>query len=230
MADRFASRLSITGLAPGATTTVSHNIVVNDAATAPQEVYPDRATAIAVQTVTATQITFINNGTADATAVFIARFNHSIDNTPADITPYNYWRGLADSGVSTPFAESILAFSTVILGNDPTDTIFDQTVSIPANFLRAGSVVSVSGQVVVDIGAADAAAQFICRPVIGGIDDWSGVPTITAPAGPVIREVNFNFQFPFLTVGNPGSWHTPFMFIDYPRAAPIVAAVRVQQP
>src|SRR5574343_90029 len=103
MADRFMSRISVTGLAAGASTTLAHNIVVGDVATAPQIVLADRGTTIRVDTVTATQVTFTNSGPSTATAVFWAWFHHSITAVPGDTSPGIFYKGTDSGGAVDTF-------------------------------------------------------------------------------------------------------------------------------
>jgi hypothetical protein len=70
VAQTLVNVLTVTNLAGGATTTVAHGLESNSTSVVPTLIFPDRPTTIAVQSVTSTQVTFINNGGAIATAKF----------------------------------------------------------------------------------------------------------------------------------------------------------------
>jgi hypothetical protein len=70
MAQLLVKVVSVTNLAPGATISVLHDLESNDVAVAPTLVLADRSTSIIVQSVTDTQVTFLNTGLVNATANF----------------------------------------------------------------------------------------------------------------------------------------------------------------
>lgn len=73
MSQNLTSILSIGPLLPAATTTVAHGLLVEGSGVVPDMIMPDRATPIVVTATTTTQITFRNDGTAAAEAVFEAK-------------------------------------------------------------------------------------------------------------------------------------------------------------
>ena len=70
MAQTLVNVLTITNLGAGATITLAHGLESNGASVVPTLIFPDRPTTIAVQSANATNVTFINNGGAIASAIF----------------------------------------------------------------------------------------------------------------------------------------------------------------
>lgn len=91
--------LAVGPLAPGASVTLPLNLGDPFAAYAPQQVWPDRSTAIRCSAATATSATFINDGTVADSAIFRAQLFHSIETSPPTIGQLLY-QGLGASAGS----------------------------------------------------------------------------------------------------------------------------------
>jgi hypothetical protein len=87
-------------LAVGDTVTIQHGLKSNDQAVLPTLIQPDRASPMVVVSVTATEATFQNNGTAAEFAFF--RFERGLSNeVDADTLTPSYWKGSASGGAGT---------------------------------------------------------------------------------------------------------------------------------
>ncbi len=91
--------LTVTNLAGGATLTVTHGLASNDVSVAPTLAFPDRPTTIAVQSVSATTITFVNNGAAIASAIFRVERGWQPEVNAATVTPLLYAGATAATGL-----------------------------------------------------------------------------------------------------------------------------------
>lgn len=87
-------------LAPNATYSFTHGLKSNGVAVAPTLVHPDRASAVAVDSTSATVVVFRNNGAASATVRFRCEYGLSNELDSEATTPV-LWRGVANSGVSS---------------------------------------------------------------------------------------------------------------------------------
>lgn len=91
--DRLVNVLAVGPLNPGASQTIAHGIKREGSSKAPRFVMPDRITGIGVAAISATQITFTNNGAAPGdTANFYVELEHTIQRLAAGGTAFS-WRG-----------------------------------------------------------------------------------------------------------------------------------------
>ena len=97
MTQLLVSILPVPALAPGASLTLPHGLASNGAPVPPTLVYPDRATPIVVAIVTATTVTFTNNGSSTETAHFRCERGLSAELDASTIAPM-LWQGASGSG------------------------------------------------------------------------------------------------------------------------------------
>lgn len=95
-ADVYQSIASIANLGPGASVVVAHGIKVAGMDAAPTLVMPSAASPVVVSSVTATQVTYRNDGVAPETVDFLCQFTHSFQKFPQWATNM-YWQGLGAS-------------------------------------------------------------------------------------------------------------------------------------
>ena len=89
--------LPVSNLASGASTTLAHGLASNGVSVPPTLVFPDRATPIVVSAVTATTVTFSNNGSSTETATFRCERGLSAELDALSIGPM-LWQGAVSSG------------------------------------------------------------------------------------------------------------------------------------
>jgi len=143
VAQTLVNVLTVTNLGAGASTTVAHTLESNGAAVAPTLVIADRATSIAVQSVSTTGVTFINNGLAAASANFRLERGWQPEVDATAVTPF-LWNGGAGSSVAGTVTKVFALTTPVVDFADNTNTEQKFTggqVTLPANTLGAGSTV-----------------------------------------------------------------------------------------
>lgn len=144
MAQLLVQVVPVTALAAGATTTIAHTLESNGAAVAPTLVIADRATSIAVQSVSTTGVTFINNGTATASANFRLERGWQPEVNASTVTPF-LWNGGGGSSAAGTMTK-VLATTTQVTGfcaGSGAENIFTNgQVTLPANTLAVGSTVT----------------------------------------------------------------------------------------
>lgn len=143
MAQLLVQVVSVNALAAGATVTVAHTLESNGAAVAPTLVIADRATSIAVQSVSTTGVTFINNGTASASANFRLERGWQPEVDASSVTPF-LWNGGGGSSAGGTVTK-VFALTSPVTGfgaNTSGQTVFlSGQVTLPANTLGTGSTV-----------------------------------------------------------------------------------------
>lgn len=146
MAQLLVQVVAVTNLAAGATVTVAHTLESNGVAVAPTLVFPDRDTSIAVQSVSTTGVTFINNGTSAASANFRCERGWQPELDAFTVTPLLYKGGGGSSAAGTMTKVFALttpavnfAAGTGGVGNQQKFTAGQ--VTLPANTLGAGSTI-----------------------------------------------------------------------------------------
>lgn len=127
--------LSVGPLAPLASVTLPHGLMVAGAGVVPTQIICDRVSPIGVTAANATSVTFTNTGAAPASADFRVEFDHSIH--AVDATPV-YWQGAA-AGSGPAFGAVYGAFS------DDTDQVLAAGVASTVKF----NTVEVAGGVTV---------------------------------------------------------------------------------
>ena len=136
--------VSVTNLAAGATVVVAHSLESNDVAVAPTLVIPDRSTAIAVQSVSTTGVTFFNTGTSTASANFRLERGWQPEVNASTVTPL-LWGGGGGSGAAGTMTKvfSLTTQQTGVAANTSVQTFFTAgNVVLPANTFTAGSTVT----------------------------------------------------------------------------------------
>ena len=143
MAQLLVQVVAVNALAAGATVVVPHTLESNGVAVAPTLVIPDRSTAIAVQSVSTTGVTFVNNGTSTATANFRLERGWQPEVNATTVTPL-LWGG---GGGSSAAGTMTKVFSlTTPAANFAAATSTEQKftagqVTLPANTFGAGSTI-----------------------------------------------------------------------------------------
>ena len=136
--------VSVTNLAAGSTVVVPHTLESNGAAVAPTLVIADRATSIAVQSVSTTGVTFVNNGTATASANFRLERGWQPEVDASTVTSFLWNGGGGSSAAGT--TTKVLALTTPVTGfcaSSGAENIFTNgQVVLPANTLAAGSTIT----------------------------------------------------------------------------------------
>lgn len=143
MAQLLVQVVPVNALAAGATTTVAHTLESNGAAVAPTLVIADRVTSIAVQSVSTTGVTFINNGTATASANFRLERGWQPEVDATAVTPF-LWNGGGGSSAGGTVTKVFALTTPVVDFADNTNTEQKFTggqVTLPANTLGAGSTI-----------------------------------------------------------------------------------------
>lgn len=143
MAQLLVQVVSVNALAAGATVVVPHTLESNGVAVDPTLVIPDRSTAIAVQSVSTTGVTFINNGTSTATANFRLERGWQPEVDAATVTPLLWGGGGGSSAAGT--MTKVFSLTTPAV-NFAAGTAVEQKftagqVTLPANTLGAGSTI-----------------------------------------------------------------------------------------
>lgn len=144
MAQLLVQVVSVNALAAGATVTVAHTLESNGAAVAPTLVIADRATSIAVQSVSTTGVTFINNGTASASANFRLERGWQPEVNASTVTPF-LWNGGGGSSAAGTMTKVLATTSQVTgfcAGNGNENIFTNGQVVLPANTLAVGSTVT----------------------------------------------------------------------------------------
>lgn len=96
--DNYVTRMAVSNLAPAATVTIPHTLSVGGVAVVPHIIWPDRATAIVVQSADAAEVVYRNDGGAIESAVFEVKWVHSVNSLSL---PDFYWLGIGISGSDT---------------------------------------------------------------------------------------------------------------------------------
>ena len=144
MAQLLVQVVSVTNLAAGSTVVVPHTLESNDVAVAPTLVIPDRATAIAVQSVSTTGVTFVNNGTSTASANFRLERGWQPEVNASTVTPL-LWGGGGGSGAGGVMTKvfSLITPQTGVAASTSGGAFFTAgNVVLPANTLGQGSTVT----------------------------------------------------------------------------------------
>lgn len=155
MAQTLVNVLAVTNLAAGGTVTIAHGLESNGVSVTPTLVFPDRPTGIAVQSVTATNVVFVNNGLTTASANFRCERGWQPEVNASTVTPLLYAGGGTAggaSGVQQVASQSgvVANFAAGLAG----EQVLATTYTVPANTYKAGSTVRirVAGSVAVAAG------------------------------------------------------------------------------
>lgn len=144
MAQTLVNIVTVTNLAAGATTTLAHGLESNNAAVAPTLVFPDRPTGIAVQSVTTTNVVFVNNGLTTASANFRCERGWQPEVNALTVTPLLYAGGGTAGGASG--VQQVASQSGVVAGfaaSTNTEQLLTTTYTVPGGTYKAGSTVRV---------------------------------------------------------------------------------------
>jgi hypothetical protein len=158
MAQTLVNIVTVTNLAAGATTTLAHGLESNNAAVAPTLVFPDRPTGIAVQSVTTTNVVFVNNGLTTASANFRCERGWQPEVNALTVTPLLYAGGGTAGGASGVQQVAVLSNSApTVVANNAANGDLPLTYAVPANTYKTGSTVRVriAGTLNVAVGATN---------------------------------------------------------------------------
>lgn len=126
---------TVAALPAGNSSTISHGIHVEGISHAPNIVMPDRPTTIRVASVSATQITFTNDGDVASTAIFYIALDHTVQKPHGDTTSTDRWFGgtVVDTGLLAPA-------NIITLADTITDPItFNDRVKVSGNLTDYGT-------------------------------------------------------------------------------------------
>jgi hypothetical protein len=169
MAQTLVNVVTVTNLAAGATTTLAHGLESNNAAVAPTLVFPDRPTGIAVQSVTTTNVVFVNNGLTTASANFRCERGWQPEVNALTVTPLLYAGGGTAGGASG--VQQVASQSGVVAGfaaNTDTEQLLATTYTVPGGTYKAGSTVRVRVAGAVNVGAGPTEFTLSVRPTVAG--------------------------------------------------------------
>lgn len=158
MAQTLVNVLAVTNLAAGGTVTIAHGLESNGASVAPTLVFPDRPTGIAVQSVTATNVVFVNSGITTASANFRCERGWQPEVDASTVTALLYKGGGTAGGASSVQQVAVLANSVAtVVANNAANGDLPLTYAVPANTYKAGSTVRmrIAGTLNVAVGATN---------------------------------------------------------------------------
>jgi hypothetical protein len=143
LAQLLVQVVPVNNLAAGATQTAPHLLESNGVAVAPTLVFPDRDTSISVVSVSTVGVTFINNGTATASANFRCERGWQPEVDAFTVTPLLYKGGGGSSAAGV--MNKVFALTSPIVDfadNTNTEQKFTQgQVTLPANTLGSASTI-----------------------------------------------------------------------------------------
>ena len=175
MAQLLVNVLSVSDLAGGASVTIPHLLESNDAGVAPTLVFPDRPTAIAVSSVNATSVTFLNKGVATTSANFRCERGWQPEVDASTVTPLLYGGAGNSAGNAGWFrAASLLSqIAGLTTGDLPV------SVSVPVGSFRAGSCVRMRIGGVINVSVANSTFNVTLN---GNAAKTANFGTFTTPA------------------------------------------------
>lgn len=192
MAQTLVNVLAVNNLAAGATVTIAHGLESNGASVTPTLVFPDRDSSIAVQTVTATNVVFVNNGTATTSANFRCERGWQPEVDAFTVTPLLYGGGGGSSAVGTMTKVFSLTGAQVnVAAGTSIQTFFTAgNVVLPANTLAVGSTVTfqISG-IVNNATAGNTTIEFFADA--DGVAPGTGTLASTGLVAAIVNGSNF---------------------------------------
>lgn len=142
MAQLLVEVLEVTNLAAGATVVVPHNLESNGVAVAPTLVLANSTTPLVVQSVSTTGITVFNPSPLAQSSSFRLERGWQPEVDAFTVTPMLYNGSSGSSGQTLKLAaqtDPVLSFGA----NTSGAFVYPLVVSVPRNYLRAGSTIQV---------------------------------------------------------------------------------------